>query len=297
LFAILIAGAVGLLAQKEGTVIVDPTTVPMSPRWDLGIQEQFELVVGSEKLSDEESAHFRALEWIILEDPMQLLPEDSNLLQRFLLAVFYFKTHEEGEWLSCNRKKETDPDDVCYYQKLVSVFPAEYKGITWFRWLSNVHECLWAGIICDEFNQIRFIDLFGQKIKGNLPVDLAFLPFLQGIALAWNEFYGTIPPEYGEIKHLLNFEVHYNSLTGTLPSWPKAKNIQLFNIGSNAITGTLPSDIKNLSNLMGLFFFENLLTGTFPEEFAQLTLLSKLLWTAMRSCLPILDLTSPFCSP
>ncbi len=72
LLAVVIAGAVGLLVQKEGTAIFDATTVTTSPRWDLGIQEQLELVVGSEKLSDEESAHFRALEWIILEDTMQL---------------------------------------------------------------------------------------------------------------------------------------------------------------------------------------------------------------------------------
>jgi hypothetical protein len=285
LLFVLLAGVVGILSQKEETIVtVDTTTVPTNPRWNLGIREQLELVVGSEKLSDEESAPFRALEWIIQEDPMQLLPEDSNLAQRFLLAMFYFETHEEGEWLSCNRQEETDPDDVCYYQKLVSVFPHEYRGITWFRWLSDKHECLWAGLFCDDFDQLRHIELKGQKMKGTLPHELAYFPFLQGVSLAWNQFYGTIPTEYGEINHLLNFEVHHNSLTGTLPSWPKAKNIELLNIGGNDLTGTLPSEIKYLSHLKGLYLFENFLTGTFPEELAQLTLLSKLLRITTLTC-------------
>lgn len=273
--------SVRLLAQKEETIIVDIDSsrswAPTNPRFDLGIQEQLELVVGSEKLSEKGSAHFQALEWIILEDPMQLLPEDSNLIQRFLLAAFYFQTHAEGEWLSCNKQKETDPDESCSYQKLISVYPSEYRGIAWFRWLSSKHECMWAGVFCDEFDQMRHIDLTGQQIKASLPVDLAYFPFLQGMALSWNEFRGTIPPEYGEINHLLNFEVHYNALTGNVPAWPKAKNIQLLNLGANEFTGTLPEDIKYLSNLKGFFAFDNFLTGTFPKELAELSHLSKLL--------------------
>jgi hypothetical protein len=276
LLVVVVAGVVGLLAQKDLPVLVyEPTLAPTSLRYTLGIQEQLELVVGSEKLNDPKSAQYRAKEWIINDDPMQLSPNDANLMQRFLLAVFYFKTHEEGDWLSCNAPDE-DSDDFCFYQKLVGVFPTEYRGVAWYRWLSGNHECMWAGIFCDEFDQLRSLDLAGQQITGTLPIELTYFPFLQGIALMWNNFHGSIPQGYGEIKHLLNLEIHYNQLTGTLPNdWSKAQNVQLFNIAANEITGTLPSDIKNLSNLKGIFFYENFLTGTFPTEFAAMSLLSK----------------------
>jgi hypothetical protein len=220
---------------------------------------------------------------------MQVGPEDSNLIQRYLLAVFYFKTHEEGEWYSCNAATETDLDDFCLYMQLTRVFPDEYRGIPWYRWLSHNHECRWAGIFCDEFDQIRSLDLTGQKISNTLPVELAYFPFLHSIGLSWNNFYGSIPVEYAEMNHLLSLELHYNDLTGTLPNdWSNAKNIQLFNIAANTITGTLPPDIKSLTKLKGIFLFENFLTGTFPSEFAAMELLSKSLrlWHVRRQWRP-----------
>jgi hypothetical protein len=236
--------------------------------------------VGSEKLNDPDSSHHRALEWIISEDAMQVGPEDSNLIQRYLLAVFYFKTHEEGEWYSCNAATETDLDDFCLYMQLTRVFPDEYRGIPWYRWLSHNHECRWAGIFCDEFDQIRSLDLTGQKISNTLPVELAYFPFLHSIGLSWNNFYGSIPVEYAQMNHLLSLELHYNTLTGTLPDdWSNAKNLQLFNVADNEITGTLPPDIKSLNKLKGVFLFNNFLTGTFPTEFAAMELLSKSLRT------------------
>jgi hypothetical protein len=278
LIVVMIAGVVGLLSQQKKEAPDQDeaaTTAPTRPG-SSGILEQLELIVGSEVLNDPEGAHYLAKEWIINEDPLQLSPEDSNLVQRYLLAVIYFKLHEEGDWLSCNAPTEDEPDDFCLFQKLINIYPREYRSIAWYRWLSANHECSWAGIFCDEFFQLRTIDLAGQDIVGTLPTEMTYFPFLQGIGLAWNKIHGTLPIEYGEMPHLLNFELHYNQLTGSIPrEWARAKNLQLFNVASNEISGALPSDFGAMSNLKGLFLFENILTGTFPSELGQLSLLSK----------------------
>lgn len=240
------------------------------------IIEQLELIVGAEVLNDPSSAEYRAKEWIIDVDPLQLGSQDIGLSQRYVLAVLYFKLHEDGDWRSCNAPSESDPSDICNYQKQVSIFPREFRSVASSRWLSGDHECRWAGLGCDDFNQLRTIDLTGQDIQGTLPVELTNFQLLQGIGLSWNKFRGSIPEEIGEMPHLLNLELHYNQLSGSLPSnLENSKNLQLVNLGSNALTGSIPESIGHMSNIKGLFLQDNSLTGAIPSSLSQVSLLSK----------------------
>ena len=244
-----------------------------------GIIEQLERIVGKEVLADAEGPHFRAKEWLLNEDPMQLTRQDVNLVQRYLLAVVYFKLHEEGDWLSCNAPSEEEPDDFCLYQNLVSIFPTEYQSVPWFRWLSGEHECYWAGLVCDDLLNIRSINMAGQEISGTLPIEFAYLDYLQEISLSWNSIRGTIPSEYGKMRHLLTFVLHYNQLSGSLPTgWSRFMTLQMFNVASNSLTGSIPGDFFAVSSLKGLFLYDNMLTGTFPSELSQMSLLSKFLF-------------------
>ena len=278
LIAVMIAGVVGLLTQKKKEPIANfnaPTVAPARPG-SSGIVEQLQLIVGSEVLNDSQGPYYQAKEWIINEDPLKLSPSDANLVQRFLLAVIYFQLHERGNWFSCNAPTKENPNDSCLFQKLVNIYPREYRSIAWYRWLSGIHECSWAGLLCDEFHQLRSIDLMGQEIVGKLPTEFAYFPFLQSISLAWNKMSGSIPTEFGNMKQLLGLEVHYNMLTGTIPpEFTQAENLQLFNIASNEISGTLPDSFFDMTNMKGLFLFENLLNGTFPSELGRLSLLSE----------------------
>jgi hypothetical protein len=278
LIIILLACAIGILTIQEKSDVVPqiPTNAPTCERCSIGIEEQLELEVGSEKLYDPSTSEFLAKEWIINEDPLQVLPEDANLVQRFLLAAFYFESHKLGRWRSCNRQGEKDPDENCSFKRITNIYPMEYEGVPGIRWLSSKHECQWAGINCDELNQTRVIDLPGQDIKGTFPAVLTRLPYVQTITLAWNDFIGQLPDSIDNMKHLLNFEVQYNQFTGNIPlTWSNAKNLQLVNFGGNMLSGQLPTEVGYLRNIKGIFLYENMITGTFPEEFAQLSLLSK----------------------
>ena len=160
----LVAGlAFGLLSgSNEAAVVVyddedGPTLSPTTQRESLGIQDQLELVVGSDKLNDPSTPHYQAMEWIIHEDKKQLAADDPNLVQRFLLVLFYMQTTQGGEWGSCGRPD--DDDSFCLWQKLVDIWPHQYADFPWIRWLSDESECSWAGVLCDEFDEARAIDL------------------------------------------------------------------------------------------------------------------------------------------
>ena len=151
----------GLLSGSDEAAVVDdedePTLAPTTLRQSLGIQDQLELVVGSDKLNDPSTPHYQAMEWIIQEDKQQLAVDAPNLVQRFLMVLFYMQTTQDSEWRSCGRK---DGDDsFCLWQQLVEIWPHKHTGIPWTRWLSGDSECGWAGVSCDEFDTVRAIEL------------------------------------------------------------------------------------------------------------------------------------------
>ena len=110
-----------------------------------------------------------------------------------------------------------------------------------------------------------------------MPTELTLLPFLQSLSLSWNLFTGTIPPEFGQMKHLLQLEFHWNHFTGTIPQTNyNSPSLIHLNIGGNAISGSLaPDQIMGLSEIKGFFVDDNLLNGAIPTEIGQLSLLSK----------------------
>jgi len=105
-----------------------PTQAPTCLRCTSDFVEYIELEVGTQKLSDPTSPEYKAKEWIIHEDPLQLVPTDKNFIQRYLLAAFYFDTHQQGEWRSCNRmdssKNETES---CMLKKVTVIKPLTFN--------------------------------------------------------------------------------------------------------------------------------------------------------------------------
>jgi len=73
-----------------------------------------------------------------------------------------------------------------------------------------------------------------------------------------DEFTGTIPEVYADMKQLLSIELHYNMLTGTVPDryW-YADNLQVLNLGSNFLSGTISTEVGRLNQTKGLFLFDN----------------------------------------
>jgi hypothetical protein len=271
-----------------------PTAAPTSLR-EGRIVDQLEQLVGEASLSDHKSPHYKALQWIVEEDPEQLEPEADNLIQRYLLALFYLSTSTpEKGWLSCNPPLDNETS-VCNFTKLAQVYPdVVYENVPWGRWLSDLHECGWAGVFCDEFNQTRAIELPGQEIRGTFPAEISLMPYLQSLTFNWNEFYGTMPSELAAMKHLLNIELHYNFFTGQVPpEWYKAQALQRINFAGNFLSGTIPTEIGELSTMKGFFSFENSIGGTIPTEIGDMKFLCKSKFQHPFECFCYHPLTRP----
>ena len=135
------------------------------------------------------AALHQALDWILYHDPLLqelLLPIDGNSNrrylsssttqqeeneyyshagQRFILAYLYFATTtaEQG-WLSCNspqppaaaENNSTDESlsSFCLFQPIMSHGDDDgtHAPTQAARWLSDQHECDWAGVSCTNYN-------------------------------------------------------------------------------------------------------------------------------------------------
>lgn len=256
-----------------------PTEAPTTTA-DGIYREQFIAVVGPQ-VNVDGSPHDRAATWIMYEDPQRLTPRSDNLIQRYLLALFYFMTteNEMTPWKSCSRPRETE-DDSCDLLKFtrnpddtISYVPEPAT-----RWLSNTHECEWTGITCDVGDSgsiVVALDMWGQNMTGSIPSEISQITFLQSISLGYNNFTGTIPSEFAEMRYLVSLELNGNKLTGSIPpQYWNTLTLQGLNLVENMLTGTLSTEVGLLTNLKGLHLSQNRFQGTLPTELGNLMFLS-----------------------
>ena len=150
-------------SQRDDEPIASTRSPPLSEReqrWN-AIDKSLEDIFGLESSS---LPFLRARDWLKHEDPMQLVPEDSNFVQRFTLVLFYFQTSgDEGEdgWFSCGKgRPELEETDTCGFYLLIQHIPVpDYEVSIRNRWLSSTHECIWAGVTCNALNETSEIRL------------------------------------------------------------------------------------------------------------------------------------------
>jgi len=250
-----------------------PTISPTWPEEKSKIIQNIIDVVGQTSLTVEGSPHALAADWLLNTDPLQLSHDAETLIQRYLLALFYFSTSQRAPWKSCNPSNSNETME-CSYATLIYAFPEiQYELETKIRWLSEKHECFWAGVVCDDY-QVRAIELTGQDIVGTLPSELAMLSSIQSITLAWNDFYGTVPSEMFRMQQLVNLELQYNFFTGqVLSTEPYTTNLERLVLTGNMLSGNIAACVK-LPNLKGLYVQDNNLSGTIPNEIENARFLS-----------------------
>ncbi|CAB9506035.1 leucine Rich Repeat [Seminavis robusta] len=275
----------GLHGGPDGLQESGVTFAPTTYRESLGIQEQIAVSVGSSKLNDASTPHYKALQWLLYEDPLQLPRSATNLIQRYALALFYFQTSEHGPWRSCNPPKLENETHSCDFLRLMWIFPElEFDVVPSNRWLSRVHECDWAGIICEEGDIVKEIILEANNLSGSLPEELGLFPRLLSFSFVNNEISGSLPaPLAVELQgKVTQIQLHYNKISGSIPpEWMQFQALERLNLASNQLTGSLPTEIGMLGAsrrgdlLMGLFLFDNPgITGTIPTEVGNLDALS-----------------------
>jgi hypothetical protein len=144
---------------QQGASPFQETTQPpvLATRDDL-FQVLAQLTPGSlELLEDIDTPQYRAFSWLS-SDPNYFDYDDSRLIQRWVLAIFYL-SFEGGN---------------------LSPFNARYlESNLLTEWMSYSDECFWHSTgpdgFCNEEGLVRNIDIRGGGISGTLPKELGLL--------------------------------------------------------------------------------------------------------------------------
>ncbi|CAB9518623.1 leucine Rich Repeat [Seminavis robusta] len=270
-------------------------------------KEYFQHVEGSGEGNDGKILEFmletrhKAFDWIVNQDPIQLEYNSPNLVQRFLLVLFYYQTTRHQRWKECNPPATPQGSAFCYEPDIVT---GEATSTIWGDlWLSASHECQWAGVACETV-QSKEMTVVGLKVlwnhlNGPLPWEISQLPHLKNIELTYNMLSGMLPPKLlsfslenlrlginqlsgpipagwfeildeGNAK-LTTLQISSNRLTGTIPSEVGMSPLKRIFLNNNSLTGSLPLEIFHMGSLEYLMVYRNDLTGTLPSEIGLLT--------------------------
>ena len=198
-----------------------------------------------------------ALDWLINVDAMRLCPSDKNLIQRFILATFYFSTGGD-EWNECGRndygrKKKNGGDSQC-----------EDGG----NWLSPISECSWHGNRCDNQGALVEIIMDNNSLRGEIPASLSQLKELKTLALEKGYLTGCIPESFGEMTNLKRLDFDYNALGGPECVFPDLSNLidlEQLDLNDNPdLEGDLMS-IRKLQNLLFISIHRTKFGGIIPH--------------------------------
>ncbi len=110
------------------------------------------------------------------------------------------------------------------------------------NWLSDAPIGEWRGIYSESDDRVIEIDLSGNGLSGEIPLELGSLNGLIELLLAGNNLRGNIPHELGNLSSLAKMD-----------------------LSANQLSGEIPTELGNLTNLEAVWFSENLFTGCLPD--------------------------------
>jgi Leucine-rich repeat (LRR) protein len=213
--------------------------------------------VGSAK-----TPQYQAYHWMV-QDPAYWNYTEATILQRWVLAVFYYSTNGPA-WNNDN-------------------FPAVFDvGKT--PWLTYSDECQWLstnrgsnnGAVCDKDNNIFALHLRSVGLNGTIPHELGLLSNLRLIFANNNSLTGSIPAELGQLTKMQKLQLSKNLMSGTLPSeLGRLANLSVLAVDNNRFVGSIPTEYGQLEQSVSVGFENNYLSGKLPVELSNMILLGK----------------------
>ena len=104
-------------------------------------------------------------------------------------------------------------------EALVALFNAT-GGESWGinrNWLSDAPMGRWHGVTTNKKDRVTELLLSGNRLSGEIPVELGSLAYLLELHLDRNKLTGGIPPELGNLANLQELLLFDNGLSGEIP--------------------------------------------------------------------------------
>jgi Leucine-rich repeat (LRR) protein/PKD repeat protein len=134
-----------------------------------------------------------------------------------------------------------------------------------------------------ENGDITSIQLSSVGMNGSIPEALEQLGELRYLSFYNNRFLTGPLPELDGLQKIINFDVGYTNLSGSIPEWlgdlPLIQNLNLSSYPGDAqFSGPIPVALTGLSTLRSLYLTNNNLSQvlSIPDEFSQLDNLQSL---------------------
>lgn len=170
-----------------------------------------------------------ATTWLIEEDLRHVCPDTDScgLIQRWTLAVIYFSTNGDG-WFQCSSNPAAT--DLC---------GAEEPFVGETRFLSEEHECEWAGISCIDLC-VTEIEFEENNLVGTIPTEIGLLEDLAIWGMERGGLEGPIPTEIGKLTNLIFLDLDFNQLSGSLSSeLLSLTSLTQLDLNNNRMTGSI----------------------------------------------------------
>jgi Leucine-rich repeat (LRR) protein len=228
------------------------------------------------------SPQSKAFEWLVDLDSDLNAYSERQLIQRFVMATFFFSTNGENwssneGWLSaeneCRWYQTKSYRDAC--DASGSLLNLELNG----NGLSGSLPSELA-LLSDSLTRLDLAKTNDSNevfLGGNLPSEIGMLTMLQYISLSKQQMTGTIPNEVGKLSLLTVLDLERNKFEGSLTA-----NIgdlqQLYNLylGSNNLSGDIASEVGRLQFLINLDLRGNDFSSSLPSELGKLSFLQSL---------------------
>ncbi|RLN30843.1 leucine-rich repeat receptor-like tyrosine-protein kinase PXC3 [Panicum miliaceum] len=119
------------------------------------------------------------------------------------------------------------------------------------------------------------LNLSQNSFTGQIPSRVFELPKLSTLDLHGNNISGGIPISISSSKSLIELNLGYNALTGTIPTMATTLSTSL-NLSHNYLSGSIPSNLGYLSELEILDLSYNNLSGEVPSSLGNMQSLTQL---------------------
>jgi Leucine-rich repeat (LRR) protein len=118
-----------------------------------------------------------------------------------------------------------------------------------------------------SLEELVVLKLQNNSLNGHIPN--TFSASLSTLNLSQNSFTGQIPSRVFELQKLSTLDLHGNQISGGIPiSISSSKSLIELNLGYNALTGTIPTMATTLSTSLNLS--HNNLSGSIPSNLGSL---------------------------
>ncbi|GKV30348.1 hypothetical protein SLEP1_g39165 [Rubroshorea leprosula] len=123
------------------------------------------------------------------------------------------------------------------------------SNIVGTAWYSGTYadkaSVMWKGMERDYGNgnlkNLRIVDLSGNKLTGEIPVQISVLLELVQLNLSRNQLTGRIPSDIGQMRQLESLDLSQNQLSGHLPgSMSQLNFLSTLNLSYNNFSGRIP---------------------------------------------------------